>query len=161
AADSEQRQEIRALAVALKEQVTQLPKDREQIAYRRPLARIAANNEYTAPSDSREVTKRGLPIQAQGEVTVAASPLGSIAYEVLVHKVCPGTSQNKVCSRCFDVGVGVIGHDVVVCRVKGVIVANDQIASSIDVDPAVVTCRHVAVETIPSTRHMNTGPVTG
>jgi len=78
-----------------------------------------------------------------------------------VHKVCPGTSQNKVCARCFDVGVGVTGHDVVVCRVKGSIVANDQIASSIDVDPAVVTCRHVAVETVSSTRHMNTGPVTG
>jgi len=45
AADSEQRQEIRALAVALKEQATQLPKVREQIASRSPVARIAANND--------------------------------------------------------------------------------------------------------------------
>jgi len=45
AADSEQRQEIRALAVALKEQATQLQKVREQIASCRPVARIAANND--------------------------------------------------------------------------------------------------------------------
>ena len=45
AADSEQRQEIRALAVALKEQATQLQKVREQIASRRAVARIAANND--------------------------------------------------------------------------------------------------------------------
>ena len=73
-----------------------------------------------------------------GEDASAASPPDAITHEALMDEVCPRAVQNEISRRCFDIGIWIAGHDVVVRRVKAGIVAHDQISTRIDVDSAVV-----------------------
>src|SRR5947207_662089 len=78
----------------------------------------------------------------------------------LVDKVCPRSGENKICTRCFYVGIGVAGYDVEVCRIIGSIVANDQVATSIYVHSAIVGCRHVTIDAVSSARGVDSSTIT-
>ena len=77
-----------------------------------------------------------------------------------MREVCPGPGYNKICTRRFDIGIGVAGDDIEVRCVISCIVAYYEVTTRVYVHSTVVAGCHVIIDAVSSAGDMNASSIT-